>query len=198
MGGALLRCGADNRHWDVTEHNRSPIYDRAWFITGASWGLGRALAEAVLARGERATVTDRNPENLRHLIEQYPAQAFIEQLDLSRRHQVRSVVGEAIERFGCIDVLVNTEGFSEGLALELAPLGSQLMVVELDGTTRHQPGDPTAEAEAIIAAVDGVADGEPLPQRYGRRADRRWDVPLAEPRDDPTEMTNQSRTSGGK
>jgi NAD(P)-dependent dehydrogenase (short-subunit alcohol dehydrogenase family) len=160
----------------MAEHNRSATYERVWFITGASSGLGRALAEAVLARGERATVTDRNPENLRHLIEQYPAQAFIQQLDVSRRHQVRSVVGQAIERFGCIDVLVNNESFSEALALELAPLVSQLMVLEPDDVTRHQLDDPIAEAEAIIAAVDDVEDGEPLPQKYGRRAGRRWDA----------------------
>jgi NAD(P)-dependent dehydrogenase (short-subunit alcohol dehydrogenase family) len=181
----------------MTEHNRSATYDRVWFITGASSCLGRALAEAVLARGERAIVTDRNPENLRHLIEQYPAQAFIQQLDVSRRYQVRSVVGQAIERFGCIDVLVNNESLSEGLAVEFAPLGSQVIVVEPEGITRHRLGDPTAEAEAIIAAVDDVAEGEPLPQRYGRRADRRWDVPLDKRRDDATETTHQSRTSGG-
>jgi NAD(P)-dependent dehydrogenase (short-subunit alcohol dehydrogenase family) len=33
--------------------------DRVWFITGASSGFGRALAEAVISRGERAVVAAR-------------------------------------------------------------------------------------------------------------------------------------------
>ena len=33
-----------------------------WFITGASSGLGRAVAEAVLERGWRAAVTSRKPQ----------------------------------------------------------------------------------------------------------------------------------------
>lgn len=34
---------------------------RSWFITGASSGLGRALAEAALARGDRVAATFRDP-----------------------------------------------------------------------------------------------------------------------------------------
>lgn len=42
-----------------------------WFITGASSGLGRALAEAVLARGWRAAMTARRPETLADLTTEY-------------------------------------------------------------------------------------------------------------------------------
>jgi NAD(P)-dependent dehydrogenase (short-subunit alcohol dehydrogenase family) len=37
--------------------------DRVWFITGASSGFGRALAEAVISRGERAVVAARRWRN---------------------------------------------------------------------------------------------------------------------------------------
>ena len=180
----------------MTEHDHSAIYDRVWFMTGASSGLGRALAAAVLARGELAVVTDRSPENLRHLIEQYPAQALILELDVTQRNQVRSAVGQAFERFGCIDILVNTNGPSEGLAAELAPLRTELIVVEPDGVAGPQLGDPTTEAEAIIAAVNGVAEGEPLPRRYRHGAERRWDVASAEPRDDARGTSHRSGTPG--
>ena len=36
---------------------------KVWFITGSSRGLGRSLAEAVLAHGDRLVATARNPEN---------------------------------------------------------------------------------------------------------------------------------------
>src|SRR5712671_379428 len=100
---------------------RSSTYERVWFITGSSAGLGRALTEAVLARGERAVVTARTPERVRDLIERYPAQALVLELDVTRPDQVRSVVREALERFGRIDVLVNIDGPSEQLAHELGP-----------------------------------------------------------------------------
>ena len=89
---------------------RSSTYERVWFITGSSGGLGRALTEAILARGERAVVTARTPERVRDLIERYPAQALVLELDVTRQNQVSRAVSEAIDRFGRIDVLVNNAG----------------------------------------------------------------------------------------
>src|SRR6202165_6377427 len=105
----------------MKEH-RSASYQRVWFITGSSEGLGRALTDAVLASGERAVVPARTPERIRDLIERYPAQALVLELDVTRPDQVRRAVSEAIDRFGRIDVLVNSEGFSAALSEELAPL----------------------------------------------------------------------------
>jgi NAD(P)-dependent dehydrogenase (short-subunit alcohol dehydrogenase family) len=175
---------------------RSSTYKRVWFITESSGDLGRALTEAVLARGERAVVTARAPQSLRHLIERYPAQALILELDVTRRDQVRSAVGQAIERFGRIDVLVNNQGFSEALAAEMARLEMTVMTVEPPSVNGHPPGGSATAADAIIARVDEAAESE-VPQRYGDRADRRWDVPPAGPRDDASETTNQSGPSGG-
>ena len=178
--------------------HRSSTYERVWFITGSSAGLGRALTEAVLARGERAVVTARTPERVRDLIERYPAQALVLELDVTRQNQVREAVSEAIDRFGRIDVLVNNaghlfdsnvfglvdvtravlpamqrassghivnvlsgvpsrravEGFSAALAEELAPLGIEVITIEPGNANGHQPDDPAAAVEAIIAAVD--------------------------------------------
>jgi NAD(P)-dependent dehydrogenase (short-subunit alcohol dehydrogenase family) len=92
----------------MNEHRRSSSYERVWFITEASDGIGRALTEAVLARGERAVVTARQPERVRDLIERYPAQALVVELDVTRHEQVQRSVTEAGDRFGRIDVLVNT------------------------------------------------------------------------------------------
>jgi len=92
------------------EYRRSSTYKRVWFITGSSDGIGRALTEAVLARGERVVVTARRPERVRDLIERYPAQALIVELDVTQHEQVHRAVCEAGDRFGRIDVLVNTTG----------------------------------------------------------------------------------------
>jgi NAD(P)-dependent dehydrogenase (short-subunit alcohol dehydrogenase family) len=92
----------------MNEYRRAATYKRVWFVTGSSDGIGRALTEAVLARGERAVVTARKPQAVRDLIERYPAQALVVELDVTRHEQVQRSVGEASDRFGRIDVLVNT------------------------------------------------------------------------------------------
>jgi len=89
-----------------------------WFITGSSGGLGRALAEAVLARGERAAVTARTPERIRDLIERYPSQALVLELNVINREQVRQVVAQAADSFGRIDVLVNNAAYGQLGAIE--------------------------------------------------------------------------------
>ncbi|HET6310125.1 MAG TPA: oxidoreductase [Candidatus Nitrosotalea sp.] len=96
----------------------SASYNRVWFITGSSGGLGRALAEAVLARGERAAVTARTPERVRDLIERYPAQALVLELNVINREQVRKVVAQAADSFGRIDVLVNNAAYGQLGAIE--------------------------------------------------------------------------------
>jgi len=151
--GALLRSGRDNLFQKMKEH-RSAIYQRVWFITGASAAVGRALTESVLARGERAVVTARTPERVRDLIERYPAQALVLELDVSRQDQVRRVLGEATERFGHIDVLVNIDRFSEGLAQEVAALGIKVITIDPVSDNGHPASDVDAKADDIIAIVD--------------------------------------------
>ena len=148
--GVLARSGRDNA-FQKMQQRESAIYQRVWFITGSSGGLGRALSEAILARGERAVVTGRTPERVRDLIVRYPAQALVLELDVTRQDQVHTVVREAIDRFGQIDVLVNIDSFSEGLAKEVGPLRIKVITI----VPASNNGDPANEvANDIIATVD--------------------------------------------
>ncbi len=151
--GVFVRSDRDNPFQMMKEH-RSARYQRVWFITGASAGLGRALTDAVLARGERAIVTGRTPQRVRDLIERYPAQALVLELDVTRQDQVHNVVREAIERFGRIDVLVNFDGFSEGLGQEVAALAIRVISIEPGTNNGHPSIDVAAKADEIIAAAD--------------------------------------------
>jgi NAD(P)-dependent dehydrogenase (short-subunit alcohol dehydrogenase family) len=84
---------------------------RVWFITGASSGLGRALAETALERGDRVVATGRDPGAMRDLEERHPGRAVAERLDVTDPRQAREATRSAIERLGRIDVLVNNAGF---------------------------------------------------------------------------------------
>ncbi|WP_432536186.1 oxidoreductase [Kineococcus arenarius] len=89
-----------------------------WFITGCSTGLGRSLAEAVLASGENAVVTARDVERVRDLEEQHPGTALALALDVTDPAQVADAVRRAEERFGGVDVLVNNAGYGYRAAVE--------------------------------------------------------------------------------
>jgi NAD(P)-dependent dehydrogenase (short-subunit alcohol dehydrogenase family) len=84
---------------------------KVWFITGSSRGLGRSLAEAVLANGDQVAATARNPGQLNDLTEKYPDSIFPLPLDVTNKMQIIAAVQNTIKKFGRIDVLVNNAGF---------------------------------------------------------------------------------------
>jgi NAD(P)-dependent dehydrogenase (short-subunit alcohol dehydrogenase family) len=89
-----------------------------WLITGCSTGLGRALAEAVLDRGEYAVVTARDAAGVRDLADAHPDTALALALDVTDHRQVAEVVEQAQQRFGAVDVLVNNAGYGYRAAVE--------------------------------------------------------------------------------
>ena len=89
-----------------------------WFITGCSTGFGREIANQVLARGWRAVVTARNPEQVRDLIKDRDDKALALALDVNDPDAVRRAVKTAEEKFGRIDVLVNNAGYGYLAAIE--------------------------------------------------------------------------------
>lgn len=91
---------------------------RIWFITGASAGIGRVLAEAVLAHGDRVVATARRPETLADLATAHPADVLALACDVTDARQVREAVAAAVEWGGRIDVLVNNAGHGLVGALE--------------------------------------------------------------------------------
>ncbi len=95
---------------------------RVWFITGASSGFGRALAEAVLKRGDSAVVSARRTAALDSLAAPYGRAAVAIGLDVTDAAARKWAVEAALERFGRIDVLANIAGRgSLGAAEEFSP-----------------------------------------------------------------------------
>jgi len=89
-----------------------------WFITGCSTGFGRALAEAVLEKGDNAVITARNADSLADLAARHPRSTLALPLDVTAHEQVVAAVTRAEERFGAIDVLVNNAGHGYRAAVE--------------------------------------------------------------------------------
>ena len=91
-----------------------------WLITGCSTGLGRALAQAVLAHGHNAVVTARNAATLEDIASGFPDTALALPLDVTDKAQISSAVEQARTRFGNVDVLVNNAGYGYRSAVEEA------------------------------------------------------------------------------
>jgi NAD(P)-dependent dehydrogenase (short-subunit alcohol dehydrogenase family) len=90
--------------------------NRTWLITGCSTGLGRALAEVVIAKGERVFATARKPEEIRGLVAGYDNARALK-LDVTVAVDIKAAVAEA-EKAGGVDVLVNNAGYGYLTALE--------------------------------------------------------------------------------
>jgi NAD(P)-dependent dehydrogenase (short-subunit alcohol dehydrogenase family) len=102
---------------------------QVWLITGSSRGLGRALAEAVLAAGHKLVATARNPAQLDDLVRRYGDQVRTIALDVSDEQAASDAVKMAIEAFGRLDVLVNNAGYGDIGSIEdtsLADFRSQI------------------------------------------------------------------------
>jgi NAD(P)-dependent dehydrogenase (short-subunit alcohol dehydrogenase family) len=99
----------------MTGATQSP---RVWFITGCSTGLGRALAERVLAHGDRVVVTARRIDQVEDLAYHHPDRVLALGLDVTRFEQIADAVAHAEHKFGAIDVLVNNAGYGYVAAVE--------------------------------------------------------------------------------
>lgn len=91
---------------------------RVWFITGCSSGFGRALAERVLAHGDRVVVTARKLAQVEDLAYHHPQAVLALTLDVTDVAQVAAAVSHAERHFGAIDVLVNNAGYGYLAAIE--------------------------------------------------------------------------------
>jgi NAD(P)-dependent dehydrogenase (short-subunit alcohol dehydrogenase family) len=89
-----------------------------WLITGCSTGLGRALAETVLAAGQNAVVTARDAGKVADLATNNSDRVLPLALDVTDSTQVTDAVSQAEEKFGHIDVLVNNAGYGYRAAVE--------------------------------------------------------------------------------
>ena len=89
------------------------LEDKVALITGASQGLGRALALAFAREGARVVVNARSEKSIRPVageVEDAGAEVLAVAADVSNGAEVERLVREAVGRFGRIDVLVNNAG----------------------------------------------------------------------------------------
>jgi NAD(P)-dependent dehydrogenase (short-subunit alcohol dehydrogenase family) len=91
---------------------------KVWLITGSTRGLGRALAEAVLAAGHKLLATGRDPGKLSDLVARYGDQVRAVALDVTSEQAATNAVVETIKAFGRLDVVANNAGYGDVCPIE--------------------------------------------------------------------------------
>jgi len=95
----------------------SRFANKVALVTGGGTGIGRAVAEALVAGGAKVVVTGRREEPLKQLAGQYPDAVRYITTDVTEKGAPADAVRFVIEQFDRLDVLVNSAGLGT-----LAPL----------------------------------------------------------------------------
>src|SRR5579871_6620138 len=97
----------------MENQNGGMSMSKVWLVTGSASGLGRNIAEAVLASGDRLVATARDPGRLKDLVAKYGDQVRTAALDVADENAALAAVQTAVDAFGRLDVLVNNAGYGD-------------------------------------------------------------------------------------
>ncbi|MDZ5647146.1 SDR family NAD(P)-dependent oxidoreductase [Nitrospirillum sp. BR 11828] len=86
---------------------------KVWLVTGSAAGLGRDIAEAILAAGHRLVATARQPERLADLHARYGDGVRPLALDVTDAAAAHDAVAQTVKAFGRLDVVVNNAGYAD-------------------------------------------------------------------------------------
>ena len=96
------------------------VSGRSCIVTGAARGIGRAIGEALLDEGADVCFADINAEQVAAVAaanagraEASGARLAWAAVDVTRRDQVRAMIGTAVEAFGKLDVKFNNAGVNK-------------------------------------------------------------------------------------
>ena len=121
------------------------LQDRVVLVTGSTRGIGRAVAEALVALGARVSLHGRSLERTGAVREELGGGEGIQALaaDLTVPDRGARLVEQVIQRFGRIDALVNNAGGGKAASFR---------ALELEGWRRTQAVNVEAALTASQAA----------------------------------------------
>jgi len=153
------------------------VKNKVVVITGASSGIGRALAKEFAVKGAILSLGARRTELLEELRNELQGtEVLISKTDVSHEDDCRQLIENTINRFGKIDILINNAGISMRALFEEVDLKviKQLMNVNFYGTvycTKYALPH-LLKAQGSLVGVISIAGYVGLPGRTGYSASK--------------------------
>jgi short-subunit dehydrogenase len=152
--------------------------EKVIIITGASSGIGKALAIEFAARGAKLSLGARNSERLNAISEQLEgsSEVLITTTDVTNEMDCRNLVDRTIDRFGRIDILINNAGISMRALFDEVELKviHQVMDTNFWGTVycSKYALPYLLKAKGSLVGISSVAGFKGLPGRTGYSASK--------------------------
>src|SRR5215211_795034 len=86
------------------------LSDKVAIVTGASRGIGKAIAETLSAEGMKVILVARSRPELESLAGALPNESVVQAIDLRLPASANQVVAATVGKFGRLDLLVNNAG----------------------------------------------------------------------------------------
>jgi short-subunit dehydrogenase len=153
------------------------VKDKIIIITGASSGIGKALATEARKRGAILVLAARNEEKLREIASGWDPSAFlIVPTDVTIESECQQLINKTLDKFGRIDVLINNAGISMRALFGDVDLDviRRLMETNFWGTVycSKYALPHLLKTHGSLAGVSSVAGYKGLPGRTGYSASK--------------------------
>lgn len=142
---------------------------RVALVTGASSGIGEAVAIALAEAGAKVAVNGRRAERLAALVAKIEAAggaAFMLPGDMTDEHQASRIVADTAAHFGRLDILVNSAGVVRMGSIEESDPAEWRAVIDVNLMASYYP----CRAAIPIMKVQGQGDIVNISSTAGRRA----------------------------
>jgi len=146
--------------------------DKVMIVTGASSGIGKAIAIEAAKEGANVVIAARNEEKLKaveEVLKGFGVKALAIKTDVSKREDAKNLIDKTIETFGKIDILVNNAGVSMRALFNEIELDvfEKIMNINFMGTvncTRYAINHILKQKGSIVG-ISSISGLTPLPAR---------------------------------
>ena len=144
-------------------------------ITGASSGIGKALAYELASKGSNIVIVARRDKLLQEVANDikntYNTEVLIVKADVSISEDCKIIIDKTIERFGKIDILINNAGISQRAMFDELELDVIKKVMDVNywgtvNTTKYALAY-IKKSKGSIVAISSISGFSPLPARTG-------------------------------
>ena len=107
------------------------IQNSVVIVTGASMGIGEAIARLLGEQGAKVVLAARSKEKLESLAAEIP-DSFVVQADMTKPEDITEMVRQAHEKFGRVDILINNAGQGMMAGIEDIDLAEYEKIMKLN------------------------------------------------------------------